>query len=543
MKLTIDQRLALSENDEDNGRRILSEYGEDLLFVTGRNWAVWDGARYSFQEGDLRAFGVAAELRRLVEAEAKFAETDWRPPEHLVRDAAERGTKAQLAQYGAAGLVKRDTAARLRRHAVKCGNVAKVKSALEALAHRRATRVENLDRDPFQFIVANGQIDLLAARKAEFPEGATEDEIAALRASWLRPEVDRETLPTRASPTRYDPAAECPRFESFLELICPDVAIRACLWRIMGAMLFGENKAQVCVIIKGPGGNGKSTLLNAIQAVLGTVDGYAATAKVDMFLDTGFANSAGATPEEVDLPGARAWIATEPGARDVLSAKKVKGLTGGDRRMSRGLFKDSFFWVPNGLPVIACNRMVKIKDEDEGTRRRLVILPLEVNLRALPPDRQIAPGKIDKVFAAEAPGILNRMIDGFRDFWARGIDPPPAMDAMKSALMESADPIGVFLSEMTVPGDPRAVRINVTEFYKVHAAWAEAEGRTLYQMKTVGDIMIEKGHNRGKNDGLSCWRGLSWAPAAAAYLRELGLPEPPTPAPAAAETEAARDGF
>lgn len=294
-------------------------------------------------------------------------------------------------------------------------------------------------------------------------------------------------------------------------------------------MLFGENRAQVCVIIRGPGGNGKSTLLNALQAMLGTRGGYAATCKIDMFLETGFANASGANPEEVDLPGARCYIATEPGARDVLSAKKIKGLTGGDRRMSRGLFSNAFFWTPSGLPILSCNRTPKIKDEDEGTRRRLVILPLEVNLRALPPDRQLSPGKADAAFAAEAPGIFNRALEAFAEFWRDGIAPPAAMDALKSALMESVDPVGVFLSEMTRP-DP-AARINVTEFYKVHEKWCEEVGRTLYQMKTVGDIMAEKGHERGKYQGRSTWRGLSWAPGAVSILRELGLPDPVTAAP------------
>jgi len=355
-------------------------------------------------------------------------------------------------------------------------------------------------------------------------------EVHAIRAAWLRPHVDRRTLPTRAAGFDYDPAATCPQFDGFLELICPDTAIRACLWRIIGAMLFGENRAQVCIIIRGPGGNGKSTLLNALQAMLGTRGGYAATCKIDMFLETGFANSNGANPEEVDLPGARCYIATEPGARDVLSAKKIKGLTGGDRRMSRGLFKDAFFWTPSGLPILSCNRTPKIKDEDEGTRRRLVILPLEVNLRALPPDRQISPGKIDAAFRAEVPGIFNRALEAFAEFWSMGIAPPPAMDTLKAALMESADPVGVFLSEMTV-ADP-AARINVTEFYKVHERWCEEEGRALYQMKTVGDVMVEKGHKRRKSNGRSVWRGLGWTAAAVPLLRELGLPEPALPADA-----------
>lgn len=524
--LDMAERIGLSENDDDNARRILSAHGPDLLYVLGRGWAVWDGARYSFEAGDLAAFEVASNLRALVSAEADFAASEWEPPGAAMLALCEAHPRSVPDIPTARLRLRQDRADALRKHAIKCGNVAKIKAALESMAHRRRALVEDLDADPFQFIVANGALDLLAARNWEPPEGMTDEEELAARASWLRP-VDRTARPTRASPVAYDPAATCPEFDAFLALICPDAGIRACLLRILGAMLFGENRAQVCVFLKGPGGNGKSTLLNALQAVLGNRAGYAATCKVEMFLETGQIDPGRANPEEVDLPGARAFIATEPSPRDVLSAKKIKALTGGDRRMSRGNFQDPFFWTPRGLPIISCNRMVKIKDEDEGTRRRIVILPLEVNLRALPPDRQVSPGKIDRILAAEAPGILNRLVDGFRDFWAQGIAPAPRMTEVKAQLLEGADPVGVFLDEMTVK-DPKA-RINVTEFYKVHERWCGEEGRTLYQMKTVGDIMVEKGFDRGKSNGLSVWPGLRWAETAAAHLAALNLPAPRAP--------------
>lgn len=524
--LTMAERLALSENDDDNARRLLSVYGPDMLFVLGRGWAIWDGARYSFEAGELAAFEIASNLRKLVEAEADFAAREWDPPAALLMAECEASPRS-CPDFDTARLrLRRAAAARLHKHAIKCGNVAKVKSVLESMEHRRRAMVEDLDSDPFQFIAANGAIDLLAARNWEPPEGMVEEEELAARAGWLVP-VDRTKLPTRASPTVYDPAATCPEFDRFLALICPDAGVRGSLLRILGAMLFGENRAQVCVFIRGPGGNGKSTLLNALQATLGTRSGYAATCKVEMFLETGMIDPGRANPEEVDLPGARAFIATEPSARDVLSAKKIKALTGGDRRMSRGNFKDPFFWTPRGVPIISCNRMVKIKDEDEGTRRRIVILPLEVNLRALPPEQQVPPGKIDRILAAEAPGILNRLIDGFRDFWAKGIAPAPRMSEIKAALLEGADPVGVFLEEMTV-ACPKG-RINVTDFYKVHERWCEEEGRTLYQMKTVGDIMVEKGFDRGKSSGLSVWRGLTWAETARAHLDALHLAPPRAP--------------
>ena len=411
-----------------------------------------------------------------------------------------------------------EVAARLYAHATKCGNLAKVKTALETCEHQRRAEVEDMDNDPWVFVCPNGQIDLRAAVAWERPEAAEPEELAASRGAWLRA-VDRGKLPSKCAGAAHDPAATAPKWDAFLALIVPDPAIRDCLHRALGATLFGENRAQVCLLLRGPGGNGKSTLLNALSHVLGRKDGYAAPCKIEMFLETGQASASSATPEESDLPGARAYIATEPGARDVLSAKKIKGLTGGDRRMSRGLYADPFFWTPTGVPIISCNRTPKIKDEDEGTRRRLVFFPFDVNLRALPLDQQRAQGEIEAELRAEASGILNWLLDGFRAFMAQGIAMPEPMTRLKAQLLEAADPVGVFLEEMCVRDV--SARLNVTDFYKVHERWCDAEGRTLYQAKTVDDIMVEKGFERYKTTGRSHWRSLSWAQEAFDLVAEV----------------------
>ena len=93
---------------------------------------------------------------------------------------------------------------------------------------------------------------------------------------------------------------------------------------------------------------------------------YAAPCKIEMFLETGQTPASSATPEDADLPRARAYIATKPDTLDILSAKKIKGLIGGEQRMSRGLYASPFFWTPQGMPIPSCNRTLKIKDEDEG---------------------------------------------------------------------------------------------------------------------------------------------------------------------------------
>lgn len=533
--LTMPERLALEQNDEDNAARILSAHGDDLVFVTGRGWAIWDGTRYSLLAGDLPAREIGHKLRGLVSDEAAWARWNYEPPEWqvtgLIGKAVGKKPFVELIQTPEQSVdyIRRMVVRELEKHAIRCGNVAVVKSALTACEHQRRADVEDMDRNPWLLTLPNGMLDLRAAYDWERPEGCVDEEELAARAAWLVP-VDRGILPTKCAGVEYDPAATCPGWLRFLDLVMPDVTVRDCLQRALGACLFGENRAQVCLILRGPGGNGKSTLLNALTHVLGSRDGYAQSCKIEMFLETGVASPGAATPEEVNLPGARVYIATEPGARDVLSAKKIKGLTGGDRRQSRGLYGGAFFWTPRGVPILSVNRTPKIKDEDEGTRRRLVFIPFDVNLRTLPEDQRRPPDEVDAELRAEGAGILNWLVDGFRAFMAQGINPPEPMQKLKTALLEAADPVGVFLDEMTVP-DP-AGSINVTEFYKVHERWAEAEGRTLYQMKTVGDILVEKGFTRRKSNGRSVWVGLGWSPEAAALVSDVrGQPFPTAPRP------------
>jgi len=83
----------------------------------------------------------------------------------------------------------------------------------------------------------------------------------------------------------------------------------------------------------------------------------------------------------------------------------------------------------------------------------------------------------------------------------------------------------VFLEEMTTK-DTKA-RVGVSDFYKVLEVWCEQEGRQLYQMKTVGDVLVEKGFERYPYNGRSHWRGIRWAPEAADLVEQATGTRPP----------------
>ncbi len=521
--MSVLDRSELELNDRGNAARLLAKFGSDLIFVTGRGWGVWDGTRYSFQSGPLRAAEIAAKLPDLIQEEIQ-AVRDRVFPEYQLQQRMEReaqkarGGKRYLNLDEVADDLRREAITRLAGHKIKCGNVDKQNKALKAMEWQVRAEIQNLDSDPWSFTVQNGTIDLRRAFDAPaltVEHGQAPLDLSEWRRTWLVP-TDRSSYPTKCAGTVFVPGATCPEWDAFIELILPNKEVRYCLQRAFGAMLFGMNVGNAAILLRGGGGNGKSTLISMIGEVLGMVDGYAAPAKVEMFLQTQNESPGKATPEEVDLPGARAILASEPAVTDVFSAKKIKALTGGDPRPARALGMPQFIYRPSGIPVIQFNRTPKIKDEDPGTRRRLVFVPLEVNLHELPPEQRKSPLVVERALRAELPGILNWMLDGFRDFQARvdagkgvplGIDPPTEMLALKDRIMEAADPVGTFLKECCDLDEKN--RCRTADFFKAFKAWARDSGARVFSDSALRDNLTEKGFPKVKSNGLMCFSGFA----------------------------------
>ena len=91
-----------------------------------------------------------------------------------------------------------------------------------------------------------------------------------LRTGQGRPHA-REDLLTKICPTVYDPAATCPTWLRTLDTIMggnPDLI--GFLQRAVGSSITGVVRDHALFVAYGPGQNGKSTFLNAIQDTIGT---------------------------------------------------------------------------------------------------------------------------------------------------------------------------------------------------------------------------------------------------------------------------------
>lgn len=515
-------RAAYSRNDLGNARRLNAVLGDDLWYLPGRGWAVFDGRRYVAQHGDIAARERAQRLEELIVEEARaLAALDVTEDE--IRAAVLQGAAklAKLDSEEIADLIRRRRFAAHYDWAIKCGDCARVNSALAALEPLRLVDIRKFDAAAMRLTLENCTLDL--GRLAPMAEAEIEDETIAARAAAMV-EHDRADRATKLATVAFDPRATCPRWLHLLEGMFPEAEDRAYVQRVCGYFLRGDNHKQVFVLLRGAGGNGKSTLMGFVRAVLG--DSFAGV-REDAFVKSKNGGGEGPNPAEVTWVGARVLFADEV-QKGALDAALLKSLTGGSPRETRGLHQPMFTWDPRGVPVLNINKLPNLGDDSEGMFRRALVVNWRHRLLDLDQRYHMTEGQVGAMIREEAAGFLNWMIDGYRMFIApddqgreTGFAMPASARAVMAALRSEADPLGDFLRECTVR--VQGGRIANTDLSRVFAAWADQAGTRAYAGTQLTRAMRDRDIGETKSSGIS-WVGLDWITPAAA--EEAGVEEP-----------------
>jgi putative DNA primase/helicase len=176
------------------------------------------------------------------------------------------------------------------------------------------------------------------------------------------------------------------------------------------------------------------------------------------------------------------------------------------------------------------NYRPNVTGTDEGFWRRMLLVPWNVT---------IGEGEVDVALPdklkAEASGILNRLLDGLRDYLDHGVSPTAEIIEATANYRESSDPIGRFMSECAVLISPtqdppqyvgegekrktvRAIfhemkvgpdgrklyqaRITGKEAFAVYSAWAAADGEKKWGNKGFARGLLDHGVRRLKSSGV-----------------------------------------
>jgi putative DNA primase/helicase len=294
-------------------------------------------------------------------------------------------------------------------------------------------------------------------------------------------------------------AIECPRWLAFLnESTGDDGELIGFLQRWLGYCLTGDIREHALVFFSGPGGNGKTTLLNTVSAIVGD---YATTAAMETFVASQFDHH---PTDMAMLCGARLVTAAETEEGRAWAETKIKQLTGGDPISARFMRQNFFTYKPTFKLMIIGNHEPALRNVDDAARRRINIVPFTRKPAII--DKQL-----DEKLRAEWPGILRWMIEGCLAWQATGLAPPKTVLAATTDYFDNQDLLGQWLEEKcdAEPGNGHKVATSA-ELFKSWSDYAKAAGDPAGTRKSFARIL---GRHKFKPDrqagtGTRIWRGI-----------------------------------
>lgn len=427
-----------------NAKRLATRYGHDVRWCDPwGKWLVWDGKRWAIDE------------RRVLDG---FAKSVFRSLWDEISDYAK--SAGDNAENHIKGMIQ---------FARQTGEAHGIEAMLKLARSEPGIAIvpDMLDTDPWLLNCENGILDLRTG------------ELLLHR---------REDYLTKLCPVVFDPKADCPLWLAFLrEIMGDDDALLAFLRRAVGMSLTGVVRDHVLFFLYGTGSNGKSTLVNAIQEMMGP--DYAMKAPPDLLM----AKAQEAHPtERADLAGKRFVACIEAGEGRRLAEALVKELTGADRLRARRMREDFWEFSPTHKIWLAANHKPIIRGTDWGIWRRVKLVPFTVRI---PDDKQdkMLPDKL----RAELAGILNWAVLGCIEWQSEGLGEPEAVRRATSSYRSDMDILGLFLDENCVIGDEHEVAAGA--LYANYKAWAERQGeRHPLTQQTFGGALTERGFTRDR---------------------------------------------
>jgi putative DNA primase/helicase len=491
----IERAAALPLNDFGNGLRLALHFGADLIFIPRVGWFRWDGSRWAEDPDDISVRQLVHKMGDLIARETLFirpspkveqqAETrdalqlelddldqiKAHTPEQKQRRADIRKQMAEIDE--AMGRVQ-DKRAQRTRHAKNAGNTNPIKNMMTEGGVTLARRLDEMDANPLAVACKNGVLQFSVARVG-----------GVKRAEVQLVPHDRGQLITKLMDVAYDARAHAPRFHGFLSQIMPDPDIQAFLQRVFGLSMLGLTEQMLCFFF-GDGANGKSVLTDLIARILGD---YAASAKIESLTGSNRRGGGDATPDLVPMIGARFLRASEPEKGVQWQEGLIKELTGGEPILVRALNKDFVEVRPIFKLVISGNHRPEFRGDDHGIWRRIKLVPFAVQI---PEAERIAKQELDDLLFAEAPGVLNWMVEGALNYLEIGLQEPSAVRDATAALRAELDYYGTFLLETcVVSGDPRD-KMPAADLVNAFHFWLAMRGEGQFRDRTVAMGLKDK---------------------------------------------------
>lgn len=220
---------------------------------------------------------------------------------------------------------------------------------------------------------------------------------------------------------------------------CDDKDLIDYVQEVAGLAAIGKVHLEGLIIAYGGGRNGKSTFWNTISKILGTYSG-------NMSADTLTVGcKRNVKPEMAEIKGKRLVIAAELEEGMRFNTSNIKQLCSTDEIYAEKKYKEPFKFEPTHTLVLYTNHLPKVGAIDEGTWRRLIVIPFNAKIEGSSDIKNYA----DYLYENSGGAILKWIMEGAKRVIDNGyhLTQPSVVKEAISKYKENNDWFSQFLDE------------------------------------------------------------------------------------------------
>ena len=411
-------------SDVGEARTFVEAFGDEIVFTIATNYLRYNGIYWEESE-------QAAVMAMIEHTDAQLADAEQKMEEHLSaleclgvpRLLAKAGGKKfrdnlnpeQLSAYG-----QFQFSDVYHSFVMKYRHIRSLNNALDAAKPLVLRHPEKLDGNPFLLNTPGGTYDL-----SKGIEGwkATDPADLLTKVTAVVPNEDGRQI-----------------WEEALQVFfCGDQSLIEYVQMICGLCLIGKVYVESMIIAYGDGRNGKSTFWNVIYKVLGS---YSGNISADALTVNCKRN---VKPEMAELKGKRLIIAAELQEGMRLNTSVVKQLCSTDPIFAEKKFKAPFSFEPSHTLVLYTNHLPKVSASDDGSWRRLIVIPFQAKIQGQEDIKNYTQYLIDNAGGA----VLSWLIEGAMKVVAADfkVDRPQCVLDAIGAYREGNDWLGSFIDD------------------------------------------------------------------------------------------------
>lgn len=315
---------------------------------------------------------------------------------------------------------------------------------------------ELLDSKPHLVGFENGVYDL---RMHEFREGLPDDFISFSTGRYYK---------------EFNESSEdAKEIDAFFKSVFTNNNVRAYVKDILACILDGGIRQERFYVFTGSGSNGKSKILELVQKAIGE---YYCILPIALLTQKRAASNS-AQSELERTKGRRFAVMQEPGENEKINTGLMKELSGGDRILTRGLFKEPIEFRPQFKMIMTCNELPEVASDDGGTWRRIRVVEFTSKFTDTPDKTKKNEFAIDmelsEKFDRWADTFVSMMIHHHKNLDPNKIVEPVEVRIATEGYKKNNDVIGQYTAEkITREENPTGKRLLLSKAFSDFRGWA-----------------------------------------------------------------------